>query len=186
MQKGPFNEQEDELSLLFYLVTMVSLKDILTVSPESLQALANDSDVADSLRDVFPHPYSLDDAKQFLDLNRQGIITNSFAVYSDGVFVGLAGIVTKSDIHRINGEIGYWIGKKFWGQGIATAAVKLLIPFAFEELGLHRLYAGIFETNKPSMRVLEKAGFKLEVVLKSSLIKNGKIMDEYLYSLVKE
>jgi ribosomal-protein-alanine N-acetyltransferase len=164
---------------------MIRLVDIGKVSPQELQLLANDVEISKNLRDIFPHPYTLDDAKEFIRLNKEGIITNSFAIFSDDIFIGMGGIVSKNDIHRLNGEIGYWLGQKYWGKGYATEAVKLITDYAFEKLKLHRVYAGIFETNKASMKVLEKAGYKLEAVIKSSVVKNNVIMDEYLWSKLK-
>ena len=164
---------------------MIQLKQIESITPEALQQLANDADIAKNLRDVFPHPYSLEDARQFISLVKDGIVKHVFVIFSDDTFVGLIGIIPQHDVHRFNGEIGYWLGKPFWGKGYATEAVKQATDFAFNTLGLHRVYAGIFETNKASMRVLDKAGYRLEAVFTSSIIKNGVLMDEYVYSILK-
>lgn len=89
-------------------------------------------------------------------------------------------------MHRYSGEIGYWLGEPFWGNGYATQAVKLLTRFAFEDLNLIRIFAGVFESNLPSMKVLEKAGYHLEAVLKSSVCKSGKFLDQYLYVSIRQ
>ena len=83
-------------------------------------------------------------------------------------------------------DLGYRFTQKYWGKGYATEAVRLLIKFAFEELDLLRIYAKIYEYNIGSMKVLEKTGFEKEAIIKSSVIKEGQIVDEHLYSIRKK
>lgn len=98
----------------------------------------------------------------------------------------MVGLIFQKDVYRKSTEIGYWIGESFWGKGIATQAVGLLVHHAFEELGLARLYAGIFEYNVGSIRVLEKNGFQKEGISKKAVFKNGKFWDEHRYALLNE
>lgn len=86
----------------------------------------------------------------------------------------------------MNAEIGYWIGESYWGNGYGTEAVRLLVRYAFDELKLIHVYASVFERNKTSMRVLEKSGFHLEVIIKSGIIKDDVVIDEYLYSILSD
>lgn len=94
-------------------------------------------------------------------------------------------LLPQNDVYRINAEIGYWIGEPYWGKGFATDAVKQAVKFAFKELNLLRIYAHIYEYNIGSMKVLEKVGFEKDAIIKSSVIKEGKIIDEHLYSIRK-
>lgn len=94
-------------------------------------------------------------------------------------------LIPQHDVYRINAEIGYWIGEPYWGKGYSTETVRLLLNFAFEALNLLRVYTNIYEYNTGSMKVLEKVGFEKEAVIKSSVIKEGKIIDEHLYSIRK-
>ncbi len=71
-----------------------------------------------------------------------------------------------------------------WGNGYATEAVKQLVAIAFNQLGIHRVYVKIFEYNVASMRVLEKIGFEKEAIIKLSVIKEGRIFNEYIYSIM--
>lgn len=87
-------------------------------------------------------------------------------------------------MYRINAEIGYWIGEPYW-EGFATDTVKQAVKFAFKELNLLRIYAHIYEYNIGSMKVLEKVGFEKDAIIKSSAIKEEKIIDEHLYSIRK-
>ncbi|MXV15358.1 GNAT family N-acetyltransferase [Hufsiella ginkgonis] len=166
-------------------VRSVQLHDMAAVDPGTLQKLANEPGIAGNMRDIFPHPYTLNDAETFLGLVKDGTIKQVFAIFEEGVFAGVCSVTPGQDIYRLNGEIGYWIGKPYWNKGIATGAVRLLADYAFRELGLVRVYASVFHTNKASMSVLEKAGFTLEAVIRSSIIKNGELHDEHLYSRLK-
>ncbi|MDD4255705.1 MAG: GNAT family protein [Methanofollis sp.] len=76
--------------------------------------------------------------------------------------------------------MGYWLSEKYWGRGIATDAVRATVSRAFDLYPIVRLQAGVFENNPASMRVLEKCGFMREAIMK-----DGVVMDEYLYALVK-
>jgi len=154
------------------------------VSPGGLQQLANNAAIAQNLRDVFPHPYTLADAHFFLSLVEQRKVGHTFAIYNDETFVGVGSIVPQDDIYRHSAEIGYWLGEPFWGKGYATEAVNLLTQYAFDELKLVRIYAGVFAGNVASARVLKKAGYCLEAVLQSSVIKQGKLLDQHLYSIL--
>lgn len=145
--------------------------------------MANNHAIAVNLRDTFPYPYTLEDAVTYLDLVVKGELGHVFGIYKDDTFVGCCSVIPQYDIYRINAEIGYWIGETYWGKGFATEAVKLSVEYAFKELDLLRVYAYIFEYNTASMRVLEKASFEKEAIIKSSTIKEGKVFDEHLYSI---
>lgn len=165
---------------------MIRLQDTTQTTPEEIQRLANNHAIAINLRDAFPYPYTIEDAATFLELAANGALGKVYGVYDGDIFVGCCSLIPQQDIYRLNAEIGYWIGEPYWGKGYATEVVKLLLNVAFEELNLSRVYAHIFEFNKGSMRVLEKAGFHKEAIIKSSIIKEGKIFDEHLYSIRKD
>jgi Acetyltransferases, including N-acetylases of ribosomal proteins len=162
---------------------MIRLQNIDITTPEIIQRLANNHAIAMNLRDAFPHPYTLKDATSFLKLVSTGSLGHVFGIYDDEIFVGCCSLIPQQDVYRINAEIGYWIGEAYWGKGYATEAVKRLVDYAFHELNLLRVYAYIFEYNIASMKVLEKVGFYKEAVIKSSIIKEGQIFDEHLYSI---
>ena len=164
---------------------MVQLRDINTVSSSQIQQLANNYAVKKNLRDFFPFPYSVEDAEFFLESAAVGSMGHVFALYADQAFIGIGSLIPQKQEHRINAEIGYWIGEPYWGKGYATAAVKQLVTFAFEELDLLRVYAGVYDYNIASMRVLEKSGFQKEAIMRSSIIKEGKLHDEHVYSIRK-
>src|SRR6185436_2198602 len=99
-----------------------------------------------------------------------------FCVEADGAAVGGIGIHLGIDVHRHTAELGYWLGEEFWGRGIVTEAVGAFSNFCFDTFSLRRIYAEPFANNRPSARVLEKAGFVFEGCLKNNVIKGGKLL----------
>jgi [ribosomal protein S5]-alanine N-acetyltransferase len=152
-----------------------------------LALIADNKNIADNLRDGFPFPYSLKDAKDWLSLILpENFPPLFFAIIFEKELVGSIGIVKKSDIYRRNFEIGYFISESFWGRGIATKAIKAATSYAFKDFDIVRVYAEPFSDNAGSRRALEKAGFNLEATLKRNVIKNGIIKDSCIYSVLKE
>lgn len=151
---------------------------------EALAAHANNFNVARQLRDRFPHPYTLADAKAFIrscDGVRPAL---SFAIVVDGGAAGGIGISPGADVERFSAEIGYWLGEPFWGRGIVVEALQLMSAYAFERCRLLRLFALPFADNRRSTRALEKAGYTREATLQSSAVKAGLVRDQALYALV--
>ncbi|WP_029284703.1 GNAT family N-acetyltransferase [Pedobacter sp. R20-19] len=165
---------------------MIQLTSINDIDPKKIQHLANNYAIKKNLRDSFPHPYSVEDATIFLELVSNGLVGHVFAISLNSDFIGIGSIIPQNNEHRMNAEIGYWIGEEYWGKDYATEAVKLLVKFAFEKRDIFRVYAYIYDFNKASMRVLEKSGFRKEAILHSSVIKEGKLTDEHLYSILKQ
>lgn len=146
---------------------------------------ANSPRIAANLRDGFPYPYTLNDARKWLAMvgeNRDDVI---LAIEIDGETSGGIGLHGLKDVYRFNGEIGYWLSEKHWGRGIMTKAVAAMVEHAFTKTSWLRLFACIFENNPSSMRVLEKNGFKAEAIHKKTVMKEGVLMDEHLYALLK-
>lgn len=150
-----------------------------------LRRHADDRDVARNLRDRFPHPYTLNDARHWVDETLAQKPLTNFAVTVDDRVVGAIGFMVGQDIHRRSAEIGYWLGREVWGRGIATEALIAVTAHAFATHDLARLYAGVFPWNPASARVLEKAGYTLEARLRDAVTKDGKTMDELLYARVR-
>jgi RimJ/RimL family protein N-acetyltransferase len=149
-----------------------------------MQQLANNMNVSRNLRDYFPHPYTLDDAHQFISKFLKQEPRTIFAIEYKGEYVGNVGLAKGDDVYRKTAEIGYFIGEPYWNLGIMTKAVELITEYGFKELGLLRIHTGIFEFNKASMRVLEKCGFQNEGVFRASIFKEGRIWDEYRYAKI--
>lgn len=148
---------------------------------EALMRYANNRKVWMGLREIFPHPYSQKDAKWWLDNFDKDPRHHNFAVEYSKEAIGGASLHLLDDVYLKTAELGYWLGEPFWGQGLATEAVSALTAWGFDQLPIERIQAGIFSSNKSSVRVLEKVGFECEACLKKSVFKAGKLLDQFLY-----
>ena len=147
---------------------------------------ANNRQIWRNLAGTFPHPYTEDDALKWIEIaNRSGRDVN-LAVEFSGKAIGGIGIRAGNDVTIYTTTLGYWIGETYWGNGIATAAVKAMIAYVLLSNEFTRLEARVFAWNPASMRVLEKVGFVREGVLKSSIFKDSQIVDSVLYALVRD
>lgn len=162
------------------------LREWQTGDEASLQKHANNPKVPLFLRDRFPYPYTFDDAKFWINLAQNQPQLTNFAIIINGEACGGIGIELMNGESRITAEIGYWLGEEHWGKGLMAEAVKLITKYAFEYFPLERLEAGVYDKNTASMRVLEKAGFVKEAILRRSVIKNDEVMDKHLYAIFRE
>ncbi len=147
----------------------------------------NDQDIARNTAAI-PYPYTLKMAKDWIvkcqkNAQKKPLEDLVFAIAVDGSVVGAIGLHHIEAKHKC--ELGYWLGRAYWGRGIVTEAVRLATEYAFTRLHLQRVYAKVFPYNPASMRVLEKTGFVLEGIMKKSFKKDGKLVDEHLYAKVR-
>ena len=152
----------------------------------SLVRHANNPAVARNLRDGFPHPYTIKDARQWLEMvasNRSDMI---LAIEVNSEASGGIGLHGLKDVYRYNAELGYWLSESYWGRGILSDAVGQMVAFTFNRTRWLRIFATIYEHNLASMRVLEKNGFVREAIHRKTVVKEGRILDEHLFSLLKE
>ena len=162
------------------------VRDFEPSDAPSIAREINDRRIWINLRDQVPHPYGLADAECFLADVCAAEPRTAFAIDVGGAAVGCIGLRRNEDIERVSAEIGYWLGWMYWGRGIMTAALRAVTKHAFETFDLTRLYALPFSRNLASCRVLEKAGYLREGLLRSSVIKDGEILDQLLYSCICE
>jgi [ribosomal protein S5]-alanine N-acetyltransferase len=151
----------------------------------SLQKHADNPNVSRFLMDRFPSPYTMEDAKWWVNNWAEQNPVINFAIAIDDKAAGGIGLEPRDDIYYKTGLLGYWLGEEFWGRSIMTEAVKLVTAYGFEHLDIIRIQAGIISKNRTSMRVLEKAGYAKEGILKNAVIKNGEILDEHVYAILK-
>lgn len=149
----------------------------------SLVRYANNPHVAANLTDQFPSPYSEADGMTFIARSLGEDPPRVLAIDVGGEAAGAIGIFPQSDVHRLNAEMGYWLGEPFWGRGIVTDAVRLMVDYAFDNFEIERIFARPFGINQASQRVLEKNGFILEARFNDVLIKNGRLLDELVYAM---
>jgi [ribosomal protein S5]-alanine N-acetyltransferase len=151
---------------------------------EALVRHANNIRVAQHLRDRFPHPYTRRHAIDFLRFSTSPADPSNLALEVDGEAVGAVGYVGGTDVERYSAEIGYWLGEAYWGRGIVTEALMLVTDYVFEHQNMLRLFALPFADNAASIRVLEKAGYVREAILRASSVKAGVPRDQALYARI--
>jgi len=151
----------------------------------SLVRHGNDPAISAMLRDRFPSPYTEEDARTWVAHAIAARPMTHFAIEVDGEAVGGIGFDLRGDIHRVTAEIGYWLGTACQGRGIATWAVREATEWV-RALDLERVEAEVFETNAPSIRVLEKAGYVFEGRLGRAAIKRGAIVDLLVFGRLRE
>lgn len=144
---------------------------------------ANNPSIAGNMTNGFPHPYTKADGIKFIHFATQDDPVHIFAIEVEGHAAGGIGIHPQSDIHCKNAELGYWLSEHYWGLGILSRAIPLMIDFAFKTYDIERLFARPFGRNVASQKVLEKNGFKLEARLEKTIFKNGAFEDELIYAV---
>lgn len=152
----------------------------------SMARHADNRNVWLNLRDAFPHPFTVAHAKTFIRAARRTTPETRFAIAVEGEAVGSIGFAPHTDVERVSAEIGYWLGEPFWGRGITTEALEAVTDYAVRTFELTRVYAVPFEWNAASCRVLEKCGYALEGRMRRSAIKDGQVIDQWLYAYVPD
>ncbi|MEO7478703.1 MAG: GNAT family protein [Lysobacteraceae bacterium] len=147
---------------------------------------ANDPQVSRHLGERFPYPYTEQDAQLFVAhaLHLQG--EKTFAIEINGRACGGIGLHPGEGVERHSAELGYWLGRAYWGEGVATKAVRALVPHALRELKLYRLQARVFADNPASMRVLERCGFIHEAILRRQVVKHERLLDMHIYAMTRD
>lgn len=164
----------------------ISLRSWEHSDAERLAIIANNKKIYDNLRDGFPSPYSIEDAKKFIsDLQQDNKQPKVFAIEYGSIVVGSIGVFLKEDIYRKNAEIGYYLAEEYWGEGIMTKAIKAITQYIFDNFDVIRVYAEPFARNIGSRKTLEKAGFRFEAQLKNNIIKNNVVEDSCIYAVLK-
>jgi len=145
----------------------LQLRPFLITDTERVAELANDSEVSKNVRS-FDYPYTIQDAEQWVGGLAGEWETGKSAVFAicprseddSNAPVGAIGVVLDRQSNR--GELGYWIGRSYWGQGFATEACGSVLDFAFSQLGLNKVVAECLTRNPASAVVLEKVGMTQE------------------------
>ncbi len=154
---------------------------------EDLARIANNKKIFDNLRDVFPHPYSIEDARKYISIFKESDPKSIvFAIEVNGKVCGNVGAFIKDDVYKKSAEIGYFLAEELWGKGIMSSAVKKVVEYVFRNYDVMRIFAEPFARNTGSRKVLEKAGFELEGILKKSVFKNNIFEDSCMYAILNE
>ena len=156
---------------------------------------------ADDLEDVFAYAYelevakytswpaleTLEDSREFLnrvlELYKNGEVA-PWGVVCEGKVVGTCGFLDWNR-HSSQAEIGYALSSKVWGRGLMTEAVRGIIRFGFRTMKLNRIQGRCEVENIASVRVMEKAGMKLEGVLREHEYSEGKYLEIAIYPILR-
>ena len=147
------------------------------------QLVTTDRSIIEQTR--LPDPYPDDGAERWIEHARprhQRGEEYTFAVEHDREIVGACGLIVSDD--KREAELGYWIGRPYWGCGYATEAARAAVAFAFEWIELDRVVALPLATNAPSRRVLEKAGLQFVEVRPAEAPWSGQ--EQAVYEAVRE
>ena len=155
---------------------------------EALAQAADNFNIAKNLRNAFPNPYTLDNAIWYINdsIANAGKKQINYAIVIDGQAAGSIGIFVKDDVYEKSAELGYWLSEDYWRRGIMSKAVGIICQEAFERFDIIRIFAEPFADNAGSRRVLEKAGFTCEGIMRNGVYKNGEIHSYCMYSVLRE
>ena len=166
----------------------ISIRKWKTTDAKSLASALSNRKVMNNLRDGLPYPYTEKDALAYIHLiiNSDANDTFAYAIDVDGTAAGSIGAFRQGNIHSRTAELGYYLAEEYWGKGIMTEAVRQLCEKLFIETDILRVFAEPFAYNIGSRKVLEKAGFQFEGILKNNAFKNGQVLDMALYAYTKQ
>ena len=152
-----------------------------------VQHLAGDRAVAEFTLNI-PHPYPDGAAEKWIASHQpkyeKGELVNfAITLRSDGELIGAVGLTLVSA--HLRGEIGYWIGKPYWGQVYCTEAARAVVRYGFDVLRVNRIESRHFAGNPASGRVMQKLGMSPEGCLRQHVRKEGEFVDMVLYGLLR-
>jgi RimJ/RimL family protein N-acetyltransferase len=163
----------------------IQIRPILKKDAPTIAKLGNNKKIWNNIRDAMPHPYHLKDAESFIASKEKDKPNTTFGITINDNLCGLIGLEIQKDIYRKSAELGYWLGESYWGKGLASEAVKLVVKHGFEHFDIERIFAAAFEYNIGSIRVLEKNGFVKEGIARKAVFKNNAYYDEHRFSKLR-
>lgn len=163
---------------------MIALRDFVPQDAAFIVNTLNDEQVIRFLSPKIPFPYTQSDAQWWITHGAQKGIVKAITVKNQ--LAGCIGVMPGEFEYCRSGEIGYWLNKNFWGQGIMTKAMTLIVKNVFSHSEITRIHGAVFSGNTGSMNVLIKSGFNAEAILKNAIYKNSQFYDSHIFSLLKE
>ena len=158
------------------------LRPLTETDRDALVKYGNNRSIWRNMRNIFPHPYTMDDADKMIE--RVSKSTTVFCINYNNECIGVIGCFPQTDVYSKSAELGYWLAEPFWSKGIMRIAVQKICEYVFRDFDIVRIYASVYEWNPASMKVLENAGFKFEGISRKSVFKDGQLLDEYRYALL--
>lgn len=161
---------------------MIVLREYAASDLAELVGLANSRNVSRYLVHTFPYPYTRTDGEWWIETGSKENGATTKAIEYDGRFAGSIGVKPQPGWKAHMAEIGYWIGERYWGRGIASESLKRMTQWAFSHYGYRKLFAPVLGPNKGSIRVLEKNGYVVEGVMKEEVFTDGQYFDIHHYA----
>jgi len=158
---------------------VILLRNFSENDTESLVAILNDDSVTQFLSTKIPSPYTKQDALWWVNEGSKGELIK--AISFNGILVGCIGVNRGEFEYQRSGEIGYWLAKEYWRQGITSIAISQMSEYVFSNTDIVRIFASVFSDNNPSMQVLLRSGFKQEAVLQKAIFKNGQFYNNHIF-----
>lgn len=164
------------------------LRPFVIEDAPDVQRLAGAREIADTMQNI-PHPYEDGVAEEWISGHQDGYAQEKrvpLAITLDGgrTVIGAISLMSVDKRHE-RAEIGYWLGRDYWNKGYCTEAVREIVRFGFERLGLHRIIAEHFTRNPASGCIMRKIGMKHEGTLRQHVRKWDKFEDVELYGILK-
>jgi len=164
------------------------LRSLRREDAEKIEELAGDYEVAKTTLSI-PHPYPQGSAVDFIENSLQAEKKGEYTIFAIvekdmNHLIGIINISTTPAHER--GELGYWIGKPYWGMGYGTEATRLMISYAFETFSLNKIFARAVTHNPGSWRIMEKVGMTHEGIFKQHEVRWGKYLDITCYGVLRK
>lgn len=155
---------------------------------DDVTRLANDEELSRYIPAI-PYPYPRQAAAEWLATHREKFDFGQEVVLAitdkqDGTLMGAIGLILTPEHRRA--ELGYWIGRDFWGRGLATEAGRAILKYAFEELRLEAVFANHLAPNTASGKVMLKLGMNYQGTRPRYYLHRGQFYDAAMYGIVRE
>ncbi len=160
---------------------VVKLHNLQVSDAQLFADLANDSRISQNTSDRFPQPYTFSDAETFIKRFSLQNPCSVFGIQYGTDLVGGIGLHFRDDIYCKTAELGYWVGLDFWGKGIASEAIRLILDLGFSKFDLQVVVAHVFGRNMVSQHVLKKNGFTCLGTIPNGAFKLGKYEDDVIF-----
>ena len=149
----------------------------------NIVAYASNIKIVENTR-TMPHPYHEEDAIAWMHMANTGFKAKDnfmFAIRISETFALIGGIGLTIDKENNRAELGYWLAEEFWNRGFTTEAVKAILKFGFEELGLNKIFAVHLTSNEASGKVMIKNGMVKEAEFMDHDLKRGCSVEDNIY-----
>lgn len=165
--------------------TRLRLRPLTTRDAAELSRIGSDADIAAVTRSI-PFPFTVEDAITWIDQKQSDPDGFSFGIFrkDDDRLAGQIGLL-QVEWENSQAELGFFIGREYWGNGYATEAASAIVDFGFDVVQFNRICAHHIAHNTASGAVLTKLGMKQEGVFRERMLKNGVFEDIVAYALLR-